>query len=167
MGIETPDNRALAHEALDRCHVMASMIDDHLLGHPYVQGDAEVKALVEQSSAALAAAYQLVGGKRFAEVLEDGPQRTRYADSACDVHKSVTTSAPVCIVCMGEEIVRLRKLAKASLDARSKEAKAEMSLENAQANFHRFDVEERAYEKAMVEAREADRLLREEIGNHE
>lgn len=72
MTIETPDSGATAHEALDRCHVITSMIDDHLLGHPYVQEDTEVKALVEQASAALAAAYQLIGAKRFAEVLEDG-----------------------------------------------------------------------------------------------
>ncbi len=54
----------------------------------------------------------------------------------------------------------LRRLAKASLDARDREARASMSLENAQANFHRFDAEERAHEKAMIEASEADRALR-------
>ena len=57
----------------------------------------------------------------------------------------------------------LRVLAQASLDARDKEAKAAMSLENAQANFHRFDAEECAHEQAMIEASEADRALREAL----
>lgn len=57
----------------------------------------------------------------------------------------------------------LRGLAQAGLDARDKEAKAAMSLENAQANFHRFDAEERAHEQAMIEASEADRALREAL----
>lgn len=57
----------------------------------------------------------------------------------------------------------LRTLAQASLDARDKEAKAALSLENAQTNFHRFDAEERAHEQAMIEASEADRALREAL----
>jgi len=61
------------------------------------------------------------------------------------------------------ELATLRKLAQAVLDARDKEARAVMSLENAQANFHRFDAEERAHEKAMIEASEADRALREAL----
>lgn len=61
------------------------------------------------------------------------------------------------------ELHTLRILAQASLDARDKEVKAAMSLENAQANFHRFDAEERAHEKAMIEASEADRRLREAL----
>ena len=87
----------------------------------------------------------------------------RYQNSECDEHRNVKTSAPVCIVCMDKEITRLRRLAQASLDARDKEAKAAMALENAQANFHRFDVEERVHEKAMIEASEADRALREAL----
>ena len=62
-----------------------------------------------------------------------------------------------------EELATLRVLAQASLDARDKEARAAMSLENAQTNFHRFDAEERAHEKAMIEASEADRALREAL----
>ena len=87
----------------------------------------------------------------------------RYPNSECEEHRNVQTSAPVCIVCMDEEITRLRTLSQASLDARDKEAKAAMSLENAQTNFHRFDAEERAHEKAMIEASEADRALREAL----
>lgn len=61
------------------------------------------------------------------------------------------------------KLTTLRTLAQASLDARDKETKAAMSLENAQTNFHRFDAEERAHEKAMIEASEADRALREAL----
>lgn len=60
-------------------------------------------------------------------------------------------------------LATLRKLAQAVLDARDKEARAAMSLENAQTNFHRFDAEKRAYEKAMIEASEADRALRDAL----
>ena len=60
-------------------------------------------------------------------------------------------------------LATLRKLAQAVLDARNKEARTAMSLENAQANFHRFDAEERAHEKAMIEASEADRALRDAL----
>lgn len=89
---------------------------------------------------------------------------TKYPNSECDKHRNIKTSAPVCIVCMDEEITMLRNLAQASLDARDKEAKAATSLENAQTNFHRFDAEERAHEKAMIEASKADRALREALG---
>lgn len=61
------------------------------------------------------------------------------------------------------ELATLRKLAQAVLDARDKEARAVMSLENAQANFHRFDAEERVHEKAMVEASKAEKALRDAL----
>ena len=53
----------------------------------------------------------------------------RYPNSECDAHRNVKTSAPVCIVCMDEELTRLRKLAQASLDARDKEADAALRAE--------------------------------------
>lgn len=87
----------------------------------------------------------------------------RYPNSECDAHLNVNTSAPVCIVCMDEELTRLRKLAQASLDARDKEAKAFLSVENAQANYDQFDKEWNAYEKAMLEAGQADAALREAL----
>lgn len=62
-------------------------------------------------------------------------------------------------------LATLRKLAQASLDARDSEARAARSLENAQANFHLFDAEERALEKAMIEASEADRALRDALAS--
>lgn len=57
----------------------------------------------------------------------------------------------------------LRTLAKAVLDTRSAEAKAAMAAENAQANFHRYEAEYRAHEKAMVAASEAEMALRDAL----
>lgn len=83
-----------------------------------------------------------------------------YQNSECEEHRNIKTSAPVCIICLVEEIARLRKLAKACLDARDKEAKAAMSFENAQMNFSSFDAEDRAHDTAMNEASKADSALR-------
>jgi hypothetical protein len=33
---------------------------------------------------------------------------TKYPNSECDAHRDVKTSAPVCIICMGNEIEQLR-----------------------------------------------------------
>lgn len=46
---------------------------------------------------------------------------TKYPNSECDAHRNVTTSAPVCIVCMDREIAALRKVL----------AEVEEGLENA------------------------------------
>lgn len=85
---------------------------------------------------------------------------TRYPGSECDAHRNVNTSEPVCIVCMKEELARLRRLAQASLDARDKEAKASMSYECAKDNYTDFRKEEKAYGRAMLEASKADAALR-------
>ena len=87
----------------------------------------------------------------------------RYPNSECDAHRNVKTSAPVCIVCMDEEITRLRKLAQASLDARNKEARTAMSLDVAIENYSDYASEMQAHEKALVEASEADRALRDAL----
>ena len=55
-------NPGHAHEALDRCHVLLCMLNDHLLQHPYVESDADVRREVEAASDALSKAYQLIGG---------------------------------------------------------------------------------------------------------
>ena len=55
-------NPGHAHEALDRCHVLLCMLNDHLLQHPYVESDAEVRREVEAAGKALGRAYQLIGG---------------------------------------------------------------------------------------------------------
>ena len=55
-------NPGHAHEALDRCHVLLCMLNDHLLQHPYVESDADVRREAEAASKALGRAYQLIGG---------------------------------------------------------------------------------------------------------
>lgn len=62
---ESAINDGHVHEALDRCHVIASMIEDHLLSHPYMDADAEVKTLIESASDAIGRAYQLIGGSNI------------------------------------------------------------------------------------------------------
>ena len=55
-------NPGHAHEAMDRCHVLLCTLNDHLLQHPYVESDADVRREVETANAALSRAYQLIGG---------------------------------------------------------------------------------------------------------
>lgn len=68
----------------------------------------------------------------------------------------------------GDEIERLRTLAKAVLDTRDAEAKAAMTMENAQANFCRGHAEacERAHLNAMVAASEAEKALHDALATH-
>jgi hypothetical protein len=49
-------------EAQDRCHIVASMIDDHLIGHPavIVAGEA-VELLIAEAQGKIVEAYQLIG----------------------------------------------------------------------------------------------------------
>ena len=60
--VKNPINPGHAHEAMDRCHVLLCTLNDHLLQHPYVESDADVRREVEAASAALSRAYQLIGG---------------------------------------------------------------------------------------------------------
>ncbi len=53
----------LAHEALDRASMLAEMVENYLLYHPYVAFRSDVKALVEQAANALQLAYQRIGDK--------------------------------------------------------------------------------------------------------
>lgn len=41
----------------------------------------------------------------------------KYPDSACDAHRNVKTSEPVCVVCMSNEIDRLRRLLDEAADS--------------------------------------------------
>lgn len=54
------------HEALDRTHIAMCMVDDHILTHPFVEANPEIKAQVEQVLDALAKAYQMIGAKETA-----------------------------------------------------------------------------------------------------
>ena len=49
------------HEALDRCHVLLCMLEDHVAGHPFVAEREEIRATVQAAIDSLAQAYQLIG----------------------------------------------------------------------------------------------------------
>ena len=51
----------LAHEALDRLHIVLCMIDAHLLGHKYIAERPELLKLIGEASKRLADAYSIVG----------------------------------------------------------------------------------------------------------
>lgn len=55
------------HEALDRTHVLVSMLDDHVLSHPIIEGDADLKTQAEKAEKALGDLYQLIGRKSDAK----------------------------------------------------------------------------------------------------
>lgn len=57
----------------------------------------------------------------------------------------------------------LKRLAKASLDAREEEARALMSLDNAKSNFSQDDWEVKNYERKVLAAVAADKALREAL----
>jgi len=54
----------LAHEALDRTHLILSMLSDHLAEHPYIAANVVLSALVQDSIDALSSAYQAIGAKQ-------------------------------------------------------------------------------------------------------
>lgn len=58
---ELPPDEFHAHEALDRAHLIASMLDTHLRDHPFVTANPNVLAGVERASRELGALYQLIG----------------------------------------------------------------------------------------------------------
>jgi hypothetical protein len=60
-----PNDPFLTHEALDRTSLMADMLDNHLLLHPYVQRTPDVLALIEGACDKLHAAYQLIGERHL------------------------------------------------------------------------------------------------------
>ena len=65
-----------AHEALDRCQLIASMADQHLLSHPYFAENDQSRRWVEQAIDALNMAYQVIGtGSEKSQ--ERGERRTR------------------------------------------------------------------------------------------
>jgi hypothetical protein len=52
------------HESLDRCSLLASMTEDFLLLHAYVNSTPEVRQHVQAAVDALGAAYQAIGNRR-------------------------------------------------------------------------------------------------------
>ena len=59
IGIELDDFHY--HEALDRIHVIMDTIDVHLIQHPVLKLETEVKDLVEEAQTKLWHAYQIIG----------------------------------------------------------------------------------------------------------
>jgi len=53
------------HEALDRVHIIATIIDDHLIQHPVCKIDKTVAKPIEDALVLLAEAYQLIGKIKF------------------------------------------------------------------------------------------------------
>ena len=53
------------HEALDRTHCIQHMLEQLLLDHPVIQGDAEFQELAEKAAEALAELYQAIGRKHL------------------------------------------------------------------------------------------------------
>jgi len=51
------------HELLDRTHVAACMIDDHLVNHPLALHDGEIGKHLELALESLMKAYQIIGNK--------------------------------------------------------------------------------------------------------
>jgi hypothetical protein len=59
IGIELDDFHY--HEALDRIHITMNNIDTHLIQHPVLKLETEVKDLVEAAQTKLWHAYQIIG----------------------------------------------------------------------------------------------------------
>ena len=62
------------HEVLDRTHVLVSVLDDHILTHPVIENDPELKKKAEEAEASLGELYQLIGQKidtKFPKVKKD------------------------------------------------------------------------------------------------
>lgn len=55
----------LTHEAIDRLHVVLSIIDEHLLSHPYITDRPELLQLIGEASSRLSDAYQAIGAEHI------------------------------------------------------------------------------------------------------
>lgn len=53
------------HELLDRAHLLADLLDRHLLSHPACIAEAEWYALAERAASALRELYQRVGAEHL------------------------------------------------------------------------------------------------------
>ena len=52
-------------ELMDRIHVAACMIDEHILNHPLAENEPDVQNKLDMALFLLLEAYQLVGNKEF------------------------------------------------------------------------------------------------------
>jgi hypothetical protein len=53
------------HEVLHSAHIISSMFEDFVLGHPYTQSEPTIRAAADKIGTALADFYQLVGQKNL------------------------------------------------------------------------------------------------------
>jgi hypothetical protein len=53
------------HEALDRCSMITLIVNDHLIEHPVIQENKELKELAEKANELLSELYQRIGAVEF------------------------------------------------------------------------------------------------------
>jgi len=63
--METKPDKFHYHELTDRLHMLTSMVDEYLMGHPVCEAHGNIKQLVQQAEDTLWEAYQLVGTIEF------------------------------------------------------------------------------------------------------
>ena len=67
MSLKKPKNNLInkGHylELMDRIHIAACMIDDHILNHPLSENEPEIQNRLDEALSLLLEAYQIVGNK--------------------------------------------------------------------------------------------------------
>jgi len=58
-------------ELMDRIHIAACMIDDHILNHPLAENETDIQAKLDSALELLLEAYQLVGNKEYEDENEN------------------------------------------------------------------------------------------------
>jgi hypothetical protein len=52
-------------ELMDRIHIVACTIDDHILNHPLAENESDIQNKLDEALSLLLDAYQLVGNKEY------------------------------------------------------------------------------------------------------
>jgi hypothetical protein len=58
-------------ELMDRIHIAACMIDDHILNHPLSENEPEIQNRLDEALTLLLETYQIVGNKEYSYEEED------------------------------------------------------------------------------------------------
>lgn len=61
--MRNPINKGHYLELMDRIHIAACMIDDHILNHPLSENEPDIQTKLDTALELLLEAYQLVGEK--------------------------------------------------------------------------------------------------------
>ena len=56
-------NKGHYFELMDRIHIVACMIDDHILNHPLSENEPDIQRKLDEALSLLLDTYQLVGNK--------------------------------------------------------------------------------------------------------